>query len=118
MALIDPNQAVRVGIPHEPGEWMRLRPIQAADIEALEDVQGQVRVSLELAAKLVLAWSYADPPTPENIRRLDLDTFLWLSKELLAQSGVRELAEKKGSGNSSSPGPDPAPVSSPHSLAT
>lgn len=102
MALISSNDTKRLDIPHEPGQWVEVRPLTAGDIEGLTAEGSQVKVSIEALAAIISGWSYAEPPTIENVRRLDLDTFTWLGTEALKVSGVRDDAEKKDSATDSS----------------
>lgn len=104
MALVSPDKAVKLDIPHEPGEWIRVRPICAEDAEGLELDGDKVRVSIDLVAKLLTEWSYDEPPSREAVARLDLNTYIWLALEMLEASGIRDLAEKKGLIERSLPG--------------
>lgn len=106
MALLDSRNSKRFDVPHEPGAWVELRPVTAGDVELL-DVQGaNIRFSLDLLARLITAWSYAEAPSTETVRLLDLDTYVWLSRDCAAAvmkfSGVRDAGEKKSSSNGSS----------------
>jgi hypothetical protein len=120
VALIDANSSRRLVPPHEPQSWFEVRPITAGDMEHLSsDGVSQVSVSIDLMATLIRAWSYEPPVTTESIRRLDLDTFVWLGKELLVVSGVRDEPEKKASNGASSPtSANPKPPASPANTAT
>lgn len=100
MALIDPKETRRVDIPHEPGEWVELRPITARDLANLQRaVIGvtltQAENTTRILATCLTAWSYAFPITIENLERLDYQTHNWLDNELLLTSGHREDEEKK-----------------------
>lgn len=72
-------------------------------MEGLAMKDDQVTVSLELLARIIVEWSEADPPTLENVRKIDLGIFVDLNERILAGSGIRGLAEKKDSNASSSP---------------
>ena len=72
-----------------------------------------IAMSLDLAAEVIKEWSYPEPVTIENVRDLDVDTFVWLSTQIQEASGIRSDAEKKGSGSSSPAPSDPAGDDSP-----
>lgn len=117
MALIDATHTKRLIPPHEPESWFDVRPLTAGDIEGLSADGSQVKVSIEALAAIIQAWSYTEPVSLENVRRLDLDTFTWLGTEALKASGIRDADQKKESMTGSSPTsptPDnaPSPVSS------
>lgn len=107
MALISFKDRHRLEIPHEPGQWVEVRPIAAGEIELFEVTNGMVKVTLDLLAAVVTGWSYDEPVSLDAIKRLDLDTFVWLTgalgDELMKISGIRTADEKKDSGGSSSP---------------
>lgn len=103
MALINSSNTKRLDIPHEPGQWVEVRPLTAGDIEGLSVDGSQVKVSIEALAAIISAWSYDEPVSLENVRRLDLDTFTWLGAEALKVSGVRDDETKKNLGSASSP---------------
>lgn len=103
MALINSSNTRRIVPPHEPESWFDVRPIVAGDFEGFQADASQVRLSLDLLASLITAWSYDAPVSRENVRQLDLETFTWLNSELLDLSGVRSADEKKDSDNGSSP---------------
>lgn len=116
--LIDPKQTTRLVPPNAPEDWIEVRRVMAGDLEAIEVTGSGLRVSLELMAKVVLAWSDPAPVSLESLRRLDLDTMTWLSTAILEASGVRSPDEKKdSSASSSSTSPltdrEPSLVSSP-----
>jgi hypothetical protein len=136
VALIDPSknpdQAQRLPVPEEPGDWVEVRMATAGDLIAMnrdmpEATAGE-RMSL-LLSRCILRWSYSDWPasTPrakeqrENEARqallesLDIDTFRWLEREVQL---TRLAEEKKDSNGSSSPPTDPAKEASPASSVT
>lgn len=119
MALINSSNTKHLDIPHEPGQWVEVRPLTAGDIEGLSVDGSGVKVSIECLAAIISAWSYQEPVSLENVRRLDLDTFTWLGNEALKVSGVRDDAEKKDSNLDSSPtSPIPTNGQSPVSSLT
>ncbi len=107
MALVDPTKAIRLEVPHEPGQWVEVRPLMGADMESLDVEAGRIKISFALLAEIVLAWSYDEPPSIDTIRRLDIDTILWLDRAALKASGVRDDDEGKGSPASSPSGTPP-----------
>lgn len=108
MALISSKDTKRLAILHEPGQWVEVRPLTAGDVDGLDvATSGMIRIALEKLADVIIAWSYDEPPSLDAIKRLDLDTFLWLGPAALRASGVRDDDEKKGSDNGSSVSPTP-----------
>jgi hypothetical protein len=97
VALITNDSRTRLVPPHEPDSWFDIRPLRTGDLEVLGAVGSEVKVTVEALASVILAWSYPEEVTLENVRLLDLDTFLWLSTESLALSGIRSAVEKKDS---------------------
>lgn len=76
MALITASARVRRDIPHEAGQWIEFRPLplgEAESVNALGGLAGGVR----MLQACILAWSYPEECTPENIALLDLDTGTW-----------------------------------------
>lgn len=118
MALIDSKNTNRLVPPHEPESWFEVRPIRAGDMEGIELVGSQIRVSIDLLATLISAWSYEAPVSRENVAMLDLDTFTWMNLELQRISGIRNAAEKKASANGLSPTSSLQPPPSLESSAT
>jgi hypothetical protein len=119
VALINSSNTKRLDIPHEPGQWVEVRPLTAGDIEGLSVDGSGVKVSIEALAAIISAWSYEEPVSLENVRRLDLDTFTWLGTEALKVSGVRDADEKKDSASDSSlTSPIPVNGASPVNSAT
>lgn len=123
MALIDPKETRRVPIPHEPDEWVVLRPITARDLADLqrEAAAGKLTPAENtnrILLKVLLSWSYPDLITLENLERLDHQTHTWLDEELLRTSGDRDDDEKKSLDSLSSPITDQEPANSLVSLAT
>lgn len=111
MALIT-SQSERIAIPHEPDNWIEIRPLRAGDLGLFTMAGDQVKVSHELLAAVVVAWSYGEMPTDpaqrlELVKQLDLDTYLWAYNELGGRlsriSGIRSEPEKKESSTPSSP---------------
>lgn len=100
MALITDDTRVRLNIPHEPGQWIEIRPMRNSDLEKI-DVSDRVAMTLALFERVILAWSYPEPVTPQTIRQLDIDTTRWLDEEIPKASGLRSEAEKNGSTPSS-----------------
>lgn len=107
MALINSKNTTRIVPPHEPESWFELRPIRAGDGDLLTSEGGQVRLSLDLLARIITSWSYKDengepiPVSQETVEQLDLDTYVWLVQQSQELSGIRDTAEKKDSNNGS-----------------
>lgn len=100
MPLIKDETRVRLDIPHEPGEWIEIRPMRNGDLLHVE-LKDKVSATVLMFERLITGWSYEEPVTPENIRRLDIKTASWLDGELTRVSGVRTEEEKNGSSPSS-----------------
>ena len=119
MALIK-DQTTRLLHPTEKDAdgkpaWFDVRPLRTGDIEQLGALGLEVKVTVEALAAVIVAWSYDEPVTIENVRLLDLDTFLWLGQQALLTSGIRKDAEKNASGSGLSPLRPPAEDSPPSS---
>lgn len=71
----------------------------------------QIKLSLDLAAALITAWSYDVPVSRETVDMLDVDTFVWLNAAISDMSGIRSDDEKKDSEENSSKRPRRAQVS-------
>lgn len=107
----------RLTHPTEDGAWVEVRlPLSAGDLQGMRSDGKVIGISLDLLVGVIVAWSYAEPIGIESVENLDLDTFTWLSQEIIAESGILPDAEKKGSGSSSSrtsaPDTAPSPASS------
>jgi len=112
VALITSNDYKRLVIPHEPGQWVDVRPLTFGDLDIFNMDGETVVVTRDLVAEVVTEWSYGEwPPTKDErlalIRSLDLDTSVWLitalGETLPKISGIRSDSEKKDSPNNSSP---------------
>lgn len=115
MPLIDPTRTVRIDLP-TPGEWVEVReqlskgdevraqkaalrgdPVIGPDGTVREvplDLEAAQYATLELA---IVAWSFPDPVTPENIRRLDPDSHDYLVGRLNQLYRRRTPEETKNS---------------------
>lgn len=101
--------------PTEPETTFTVRPISAGDMPMLIVRNGDIEVSFDLLAALVIDWTYDEPVTVDTIKALDLDTYLWITKAVLDASGIRSSQEKKDSETNSSgtsSTTDPSPESS------
>lgn len=128
MALITSKDYKRLEIPHEPGQWVDVRPLTFGDMDLFRMEGELVGVSRDLAAEVITSWSYGEWPAPhdervELIKSLDLDTSVWLiqalGETLTEISGIRSDSEKKESDSSSQPttsttadSPSSSPISS------
>lgn len=125
MALISSRDIKRVDIPHEPGQWVELRPLTARQFatiqrDAKDESPGEI--TLRLLASCLVDWSYIDDEgakvsiTPEAIDALDYETFNWLDGQLALASSIRSLDEKKDleppSSLTTAPAPEPSPPNS------
>lgn len=109
MALIDPKEVRHVEIPHEPGEWVELRPITSrifATVQREGKGESYSEITLRLLAGCIVAWSYDAPVTPENIDLLDPVTMNYLDEQMQKTSGSLSEEEKK------EPISPPSPISS------
>lgn len=80
MGLIDPRLVTRFPVPHEPGEWVELRRLSGGTLRRLArtsyaEADGMAMASLK---KSIVAWSYSDTVTDEDIDALDNKTLIWL----------------------------------------
>lgn len=148
MALVKHLIRSHVQIPHEPGEWMDLRPLTFMELDdaqmkgyvgmlkgvgemeevsatvvkimaAQADAQAETAAATgdeeegEVAAAVkrveaepdplagldaytvlcagIVAWSYEDEVTPENIRLLDPETATWAAAEIVALKSKSDL---------------------------
>lgn len=109
MALLSADDRKRLVIPHEPDQWIEVRPVTARDsaaVEALAAGKSQLGLGLGILEHCIVAWSYDAEVNAENIGRLDMTTFSWLMETVDVTGGGRDTGEKKGlAGNSSQPSP-------------
>lgn len=101
MALIKDDQRVRLDIPHEAGEWIEIRPMRNSDTKIVTEAVDRPTMIQALFERLIIAWSYGEPVTPENIATLDISTTKWLDEQIPLASGLRTEPEKNGSTPSS-----------------
>lgn len=120
MAFVDPNKRDKRPVPHEPGQWVELRPLMAADYAQVQRNamdKSAAEISIELLALAITSWSYPREVTVESIGQQDIVTFQWMREEMQIVTDGRTEDEKKVSEPPSSPTTDPAEESSPVSLA-
>lgn len=99
--------------------WAVIRvPLSAGDMAGVSSDGTQIAMSLALVASMVREWSYDAPISVETVGDLDLDTFVWLNKEIFAASGIRTDEEKKDSASPSSDSSEPAEADSPTNSTT
>src|SRR5690349_15613350 len=99
MALVSAKDGKRYDIPHEPGQWMRIRPLKASD-ESLRQKDFATNVDRELAIleAIIIEWSYEPAPSAETIADLDRPTLYWLDQVVLPElNDPRSDSEKKAS---------------------
>ena len=120
MALITSKDYKRLDIPHEPGQWVDVRPLTFGDLDIFGMDGETVVVTRDLVAEVVTGWSYGEWPATKDerlelIRTLDLDTSVWLitalGETLPKISGIRSDSEKKDSASNSQPITDTEAVS-------
>jgi hypothetical protein len=110
MALVSRLAPQRIPIPHEPHEWVELRPLTAGqmlDLQPGADAMSAGELAVHIVLGALSAWSYDAPLTAESIRDLDADTFRWLT-ETAPTTGRRGEEERANLGSGSSPTSDPA----------
>lgn len=118
MPLISFKNTVRINLPEE-GEWIDvkeklskgdLNKVEAATMQSAKaDTDGNVSVDIAtamVAAEFALpevaivAWSFPEPVTPENIKLLDPESFDFLRAELdKMYPTALSRGEKRGSRN-------------------
>ncbi len=119
MALVSSLKPKRIPVPHEPGEWLEIRPISAGEFANLNSVGLNPRqFSLAVIECIIVGWSYDAEVSPETIADLDGATFDWLDNQLLELSGLRPPEVKKSSNGNSPPTTDPEADASPKTSAT
>ena len=126
MGLVAETAIQKVDVPHEDGEWFELAPLSWAELEAArrlktddaiktaamfdaETLRGIQTTSeaaptspsdgLDMASVLeagIKRWSYSDPVSPENIKRLDEPTAMWAFEQIAKRSVVSEDEQKNG----------------------
>jgi hypothetical protein len=117
MPLIDPNDTIRIDLP-TPGEWVEvrrqlskgqeveMRKSMLAEPPVCDATQGirldDLRVDweafeLKIIELAIVRWSFPEPVTPENIRRLDIDSANYLYKRLNELYASRSPEERKNS---------------------
>jgi len=92
MALIK-DQKTRYDIPHEEGQWIELRPLRNSDLIGIDDDDPYASMIATLE-KIIVAWSYDEPVTPETVRLLDMRTTNWLG--LVLKESMGDLTAKNG----------------------
>jgi len=60
-----------VELPHEPGEWIRIRQPSAFMLARSSEIESIAESTAVLLEQCILAWSYPEPVTRENIEELD-----------------------------------------------
>lgn len=112
------QQEKRLEHPKEPGTWFTiLVPLTAGDMAHMGNPEGLGAVKLAAVTIALKAWSFDAPCTPENIARLDVNTFNWLADAVIEGSELPD-PEKKDSTDSSTLTSEPVTAASPVSSAT
>lgn len=120
MALVSAKHATSYDIPHEPGEWMKIRPLKASDQALIQrDFPTPVDREIALLQEMIVEWSYDAPLTAAAIADIDAPTLAWLDSVVLPPllAATRTEDEKKDSSSGSNSGPrrrprSPSPTSS------
>lgn len=111
MALVDAVR-IRIDLPHEPGEWVVVRPLGALELdEALRLADGPLapRQLVEQLERVIVEWSYQVPVSAQAIGRLDVQTAAYVLAETLRRSVVSQDELKNLLGASTEPSPVEAP---------
>lgn len=61
----------RIELEHEPGAWIEARSPSVAIMAQAHEAPSVLIATLQAC---ILAWSYEDPVTPENVAELDPET--------------------------------------------
>ena len=126
MGLVSETSIKKVDVPHEDGEWFEIAPLSWAELETArrlktddaiktaamfdaETLRGMQTTSeaapaspsdgLDMASVLeagIKRWSYSDPVSPENIKRLDEPTAMWAFEQIARRSVVSQDEQKNG----------------------
>lgn len=84
--------------PSEAETWFKVRvPLSAGDLEQMRADGSTVGMSLDLMTEVIAEWSFPEAITLDNVRLLDIDSFVWLSGEIQNASGIKSDDEKKDS---------------------
>lgn len=116
MPLVDPTRTVRIDLP-TPGEWVEVREqLAQGDLARVQQrylrrprldaaagtPQGTVEAELDIDAfhfalleVAIVRWSFAEPVTPENMRRLDVESHEFLVARLNELYAPRGEAQRK-----------------------
>jgi hypothetical protein len=98
LALINSQHVQHVDIPHEPGQWIEIRPVtagQVADLQKDSVAESSAAVAIKTLVGCIVAWSYEAPVSIESLRELDYETFQWLETQISVTSGLRSEDQKK-----------------------
>jgi hypothetical protein len=100
----------RFDIPHEPGEWVEIRRLSGYQTHTLIDAKATladdpVNWAYRWMEACVVVWSYAEPVSPDTLKRLDAATSIWLVGACRAYTMLPATLEEKKSVASSSTGP-------------
>lgn len=100
MAFVDPSEYVTRQVPHEPGEWVKIRRLMTDDLIALQkrpDEDTPTEQSIEMIRLCVSEWSWARPIDEASLKVMDPKTFRWLDNEVMVLAGLRAGDEKNAS---------------------
>jgi hypothetical protein len=108
------KETKRIDIPHEAGAWVEISvPFSVGDMEAIGGAENVAQAKVRAVERALKGWSYSEPVTPDNVRRLDIQTFQWLYELVDGLNPSRSEQEKKASSVDSPPTTAPAGNNSP-----
>jgi hypothetical protein len=102
--MITTNSVTRIELPHEPGQWIEARRPSIKDtLIAGKSGDHEMDVALSLLQACVVAWSYGEAVTAENIAALDTETAGVVMKALNPSGAAAETDQKNDLGGSTPP---------------
>lgn len=102
--------------PNEPGEWVEFRHQRVGDVKSIPHTATLAEITIAVIGKCIVAWSYPEPLTPENIDDQDEAWRDWIFKAIQDFTNIRSEAETKNSDSGSSEPLTQAATESPMSL--
>ena len=80
--LINKDAGTKLEIPHEPGEWVVIRPVPWGFFEEVENESTIVKKTLKIFIGSLVSWSYDAEINEENLEWLDTTTAEWLNEQI------------------------------------
>ena len=95
----------KLDLPHEPGEWVEIRPLSWRQVNAIRDIDDENEITCYVLSQAIVGWSYGEPVTPETLDRLDAETAVFVIDKLRPGRQKKEEAEedRKNVSDSSTP---------------